>query len=162
YVTTDKVDTKGISFTDSDFSFVRKLNLSGINVLTTGTKPIPMGDYTEEKQEQTKFVDICIDESGNYIALDILRGRLFGYDKQGNMLFAFGGLGSEDGQFSSPISIARFQNRLYVLDYLKNTLTVFSTTSYGSLLYSAIAANDSGNYQQAAELWKKVYSYNAN
>lgn len=162
YVTTDKIDTKGMSFTDSDYAFVKKLNLSGVNVLNTEDRPIPMGDYTEEKSEQSRFVDVCVDEQGNVVALDILRGRLFGYDKLGNMLFAFGGLGEDDGQFSSPVALAQYNGYLYVLDYLKNSLTVFTPTAYGELLYSAIRANDSEDYALAAELWESVYAYNTN
>ena len=42
------------------------------------------------------FVDITSDSYGNYYALDGKRGRVFAYDVDGNLLYAFGALGKFD------------------------------------------------------------------
>lgn len=171
YVTTDKVDTSKMktvkAFENNDFSFVRKLNLSGINVMYNKGKLIPIGDYileeySSKKIVQSRFVDSCIDELGIYTAMDITHGRLFGYDSFGNMLYVFGGYGSKDGEFLSPVSIEQCQSKLYVLDYLKNSITIFKTSQYGKLLKESILTYNQGNYEQASLLWEKVYSYNSN
>ena len=51
------------------------------------------------------ITDITALDSGIYFAVDKVRGHIFGYDTQGNMLFAFGGNGNMDGYFKLPSAI---------------------------------------------------------
>ena len=53
-------------------------------------------------------------------------------------------------------------DRVYVLDRLKNNITVFEPTEYGALVKQAVLAYDLGHYSEAELLWKQVLERNAN
>ena len=110
----------------------------------------------------SKLYDITVMENDIYVALDHTRGRLFGYDSQGVMLWAFGTTGNSEGAFSSAVSIEHMGRDLFVLDELGGTITVFNTTEYGDLIYNAIDAYLSGDYDGSAVLWEDVLKLNAN
>ena len=97
-----------------------------------------------------------------YVCLDRNRGRLFGYDDQGRMVFAFGGNGNMDGYFRRPSAIDHVGHELYVVDSLDNSITVFVPTQFGELVYDAIEQFDKGQYEASGESWKKVMNQNGN
>ena len=101
-------------------------------------------------------------ESGIYVAVDRVRGRLFGYDTQGNMLWAFGGPGGSDGYFKRPVSLEHMGYDLLVLDQQECSITVFTPTEYGSLIYTATEQYLSGFYEESAETWRRVLAHNGN
>ena len=51
---------------------------------------------------------------------------------------------------------------LIVLDQLKNNITIFEPTEYGSTIYSAIETYLKGEYDESAVLWQEVLKLNAN
>ena len=51
---------------------------------------------------------------------------------------------------------------LLVLDALDCSVTLFTTTEYGTLIYQAIDEFDAGNYTQSGETWQKVMDINGN
>ena len=102
------------------------------------------------------------DAEGIYFAVDKVRGHIFGYDTQGNMLFAFGGNGNMDGYFKLPSAIDHMGNDLLVLDAQNASITVFTPTEYGNLIYQAIAEYDAGDYEASGETWRKVMAMNGN
>ena len=97
-----------------------------------------------------------------YVGLDRNRGRLFGYDDQGRLLFAFGSNGNMDGYFRRPSAIEHIGHDLYVLDSQDCSLTVFTPTEFGSLVYQAIEEFDEGKYTESGETWQKVMDINGN
>ena len=97
-----------------------------------------------------------------YIAADKIRGRLFGYDSQGVMLWAFGTKGNADGAFNRPTALDHMGYDLLVLDGLKNSVTVFTPTEYGQMIYDATDTYLKGDYDESAELWEEVMKLNAN
>ena len=97
-----------------------------------------------------------------YVAVDRMRGRLFGYDSQGVMLWAFGTKGSQDGTFNRAIALDHMGYDLFVVDEMKNSITVFTPTEYGQMIYDATDAYLSGDYTASDELWQQVMKLNAN
>ena len=97
-----------------------------------------------------------------YVAMDSTRGRLFGYDSQGIMLWAFGTKGTTDGAFNRGVSIEHMGYDLLVLDSLKNTITVFTPTEYGNTIYNATEEYLNGHYDESADLWREVLKMNSN
>lgn len=106
--------------------------------------------------------DITAMDNGVYFLLDKVRGRLFGYDDQGRLLYAFGGVGTMDGYFRQPVAVEHMGHDLLVLDSLECSITVFTPTTYGADIYLAIEQFQKGKYEQSGETWQKVMNQNGN
>ena len=145
---------------------IRRLNSLGGDILIKNDRFPPVGDlwWIEQGSETagpSKFVDITVLDNDIYVALDKSRGRLFGYDSQGVLLWAFGTRGNVEGAFTGPISVEHMGYDLLVLDQLENSVTLFRTTEYGQTIYSASEAYLKGNYDESADLWRSVLKMNA-
>ena len=148
---------------------IRRLNSLGTNILIeNGTFP-PVGDVqwaagnlNIDQSGPARFIDIAVLDNNIYVALDENHNRLFGYDHQGNMLWAFGGRGNALGYFNKPVAIESMGHDLLVLDSLDDSLTVMTPTEYGSLIYQATAEYNRGEYDKSAETWMEVLKQNGN
>ena len=147
---------------------VRRLNLMGNDILVrNGDYPI-YGDLYFGNGGGIKgasyFVDVTALENDAYVCLDKNRGRLFGYDEQGKMLFAFGGNGNIDGYFrqNSAAAIDHMGYDLLVLDALDCSITMFSTTEFGQVVYDAMYLFDQGEYDLSGEAWQRAMEINGN
>ncbi|MBQ6256185.1 MAG: gluconolactonase, partial [Clostridia bacterium] len=105
---------------------------------------------------------ITVLDSDIYIAFDRTRGRVFGYDPQGIMLWAFGTKGNSEGAFLSAVSIEHMGNDLFCLDENESSITVFTPTEYGNLIYQASDQYLRGDYDGSADTWREVLKLNAN
>lgn len=145
---------------------VRRLNLLGNDILVRNGEFDIIGDlYYGETQGyvgSSRFIDITAMENDVYVALDRNRGRLFAYDDQGRMLFAFGGGGSIDGCFRYASAIDHIGHDMLVLDSSDCSLTVFTPTEFGGLVYQAIEEFQSGQYTESGNTWRKVMELNGN
>lgn len=145
---------------------IRKLNLMGNDILVrNGNFPV-FGDMywgnNAGYDGPSRLVDITVFDNDVYVALDRNRGRLFGYNDQGRMLFAFGGPGNMDGYFRYPVAIEHMGYDLLVLDSQDCALTLFTPTEFGRLIYQAIDQFDEGMYVESGETWQKVMDINGN
>lgn len=50
----------------------------------------------------SRIIDVVVREKGIYSVIDSTRGRIFTYDHEGNLLYIFGGIGSQEGTFDTP------------------------------------------------------------
>ncbi|MCQ2457835.1 MAG: hypothetical protein MJ142_03765 [Clostridia bacterium] len=147
---------------------VRRLNGVGTDILIKNDRYPPIGDlYWEEQTNNqvygpSRFTDITVFDNDIYVLVDRIRGRIFGYDSQGIMLWAFGTKGNIDGAFNGAVSIEHMGYDLFVLDQLKGNITVFKPTEYGTKIYSAIETYLAGDYDSSATLWNEVMKLNAN
>ena len=146
---------------------IRRLNGLGTDILIKNDHFPPIGDLYWLEGDSTyygpsRLTDITVLDNDIYVALDRIRGRLFGYDSQGVMLWAFGTRGGTDGAFSRAISIEHMGTDLMVLDETKNSVTVFTPTEYGNTIYRATALYQEGEYDQSADEWRNVMKMNAN
>ncbi len=145
---------------------IRKLNSIGSDILVKNDWYPPIGDLHWEEQSQdygpSKFADITVLDSDIYVAFDRTRGRFFGYDPQGIVLWAFGTKGNSDGAFLAPVSIEHMGNDLYALDENECSITVFMPTEYGRLIYQACDQYLNGDYDGSADSWREVLKLNAN
>lgn len=113
YVTT-------ITFSEYDLKWdnakpIRRLNGVGGDILIKNDRYPPIGDLwwiegastnDDGKNGPSKFIDITVlSKNDIYIALDKTRGRMFGYDSQGVLLWAFGTQGNINGAFIRPVSL---------------------------------------------------------
>ncbi len=145
---------------------VRKINLMGNDILVrNGEWPI-YGDIHMGSgggyEGPSYFSDVTVFTNDIFVCLDRNRGRCFGYDDQGHMVFAFGGNGNMDGYFRRPVAIEHYNHDLYVLDTLDCAITVFVPTEFGALVYDAIDKFDQGDYTASGESWERVMQLNGN
>lgn len=151
---------------NGDAKVIRRLNAIGDDILVRNDRYYPSGDldWTDEGDVSgpSKMTDITVLDNDIYIALDRVRGRLFGYDTQGIMLWAFGGVGNSDGYFLNPVALDHMGTDLLVLDANECSVTVFTTTEYGALIYAANERYIKGDYDGSAELWREVLRLNGN
>lgn len=146
---------------------IRRLNAIGNDILIKSDKrqpPIGDLDWTDDADISgpSKLIDVTVLENDVYIALDRTRGRLFGYDTQGIMLWGFGGTGNSDGYFLNPVALDHSGNDLMVLDAIECSVTVFTPTSYGMMIYDAYEKYLKGDYDASADTWREVLKLNGN
>lgn len=165
YVTTTTFDEYDLKWDNA--KPIRRLNSLGNDILIKNDRYPPIGDLYWVEQDNnyygpSRFTDITVLQDDIYVALDRTRGRLFGYDSQGVMLWAFGSRGTLEGAFNSPVALEHMGRDLIVLDQQKNNITVFSPTEYGTLIYDAISTYQKGDYDASAVIWEQVMKLNAN
>ncbi len=146
---------------------IRRLNGLGSDILVRNDNYFPIGDiwWTDAESPYygpSRFTDITVFDNDIYVALDRIRGRLFGYDDQGVMLWAFGTRGGVDGAFIRAVSLEHMGYDLMVLDETKNSVTVFTPTEYGQMIYNATELYQNGEYTASSDEWKNVMKLNAN
>lgn len=161
------------SKTQDSVKAVMCINSAGQDILRRyGMIPI-LGDVnwtlatdTEDSQSADKksstFEDIAVDEAGCYYVADSQRSRIFAYDNDGNLLYAFGTSGTENGNNMNPTAIVCFGNQLVVLDSGSNKLSVYAPTAYGKAIKSAALAYSQGHYQESLKKWQSVHKFNGN
>ena len=145
---------------------VRRLNMMGSDILIRNGNWVICGDIWIDNaggfSGPSLLTDVTAFENESYVVLDRNRGRLFGYDDQGNLLFAFGGSGNVDGYFRTPSAIEHMGYDLLVLDQVDCSLTIFTPTEYGSLIYEAMDLFKAGDYTGSEAAWQKVIALNGN
>jgi tetratricopeptide (TPR) repeat protein len=108
------------------------------------------------------LVDITVMDNDTYYALDSKRGRVFGYDFQGNILYAFGGNGYREGYFRNPTALESMGTSLLILDSDLNSLTLMKQTEFGALITNALNEYQKSEYEISAEYWREVLKRNGN
>ena len=144
---------------------VRRLNPSGEDVIQQTAVPLS-GDLdwrlSGAYSGASRIVDVAVRNQGIYSILDSSRGRIFTYDHEGNLLYIFGGMGSQEGTFTTPVAIDTIGEQVLVLDSNKNLIDLFKPTAYGSLINQAVGLRYDGDEVQAVECWKEVLKLDSN
>ena len=145
---------------------VKKLNAAGKNIfagldVSFGDHK-PMYDSSQNKLYSTSIVDIDISEDGCINCLDFTTGRVFQYDEDCNLLFITGAIAKQIGGFDHATAVESFDDRLYVLDSSKDTVTVFRETSFGETVHRAAALYNAGYYEEALDPWEDVLARDGN
>lgn len=145
---------------------MRRLNLLGNDIMVRNGEFPVIGDQWDAEvpgySGASMMVDITALDNEVFFGLDKTRGRVFAYDDQGRMLFAFGGAGSIDGCFRMPAAIDHMGYDILVLDSMDNSLTVFTPNEFGSLVYTAIDSFKAGDYEASGNAWQEVLKLNGN
>ena len=107
-------------------------------------------------------MDVVYRDHGIYSLLDARRGRVFTYDHEGNLLYIFGGIGTQEGTFRTPAAIEQLGSRLLVLDAQQGNVNIFSETEYGRLINQAVSLRYNGDEALAVPLWSEVLRLDEN
>jgi DNA-binding beta-propeller fold protein YncE len=145
---------------------VRRLNPQGKDVIQKGENGNVGGDIRiglyGDYSGPSEIVDVVYRDKGKYSLLDRKRGRIFTYDKEGNLLYIFGGIGLQKGTFQTPAAIEAIEDEILVLDAGRNTILKFKETNYGNLINEAVGLRFDGDETKAIELWKQVLELDEN
>lgn len=158
------IDEKDFIYTVSNFGEqeqkgqVKKLNPLSQNILFAGQKPdLEFFGDTENtysnRVERSNLVAVDVDNEGFISVLDSERGRIFQYDQDCRLLGVFGGSGTQLGTFTNPSDILAIGNEIFVLDSVKNNITMFTLTDYGKAIHKATYLYDQGFFEEALEPW---------
>ncbi len=165
--------------TASDYAPVKMLNPSGQDVLKRGGFYPPSGEVNVNQQPTPQYkktgpsviVDVALGPEGTWSIIDSKRQRVFTYDEDGNLLFAFGDEGSQLGNTTSIAAVDyAFDNSdpenpintLLLLDKANNTITVYKRTEYGDVLVKALKNQRDRNFNLAEEDWRDILQRNSN
>lgn len=159
FVYASNIDSEGVQG-------VRRLNPKGEDVIQKGENANLGGDLIigayGTYAGPSEFTDVVYRGHGIYSLLDRKRGRIFTYDREGNLLYIFGGLGSQEGTFNTPVAIEAAGDQILVLDAYSGAILKFSETEYGSLINDAISLRYDGDETEAIEKWQGVLKLNEN
>ncbi len=153
----------------ADYAPVKKLNTNGDDIMNrTGFYP-PSGEvmisnntYESSVTGPSEIIDVALGPEKTWSIIDESRQRIFTYDKNGNLLFAFGDKGKQLGNIESIEAIAYQDSNMLILDKLSSSITVYSRTEYGDLLINALANDNNRNYEQAEKDYKAILERNIN
>ncbi len=146
---------------------IKKLNSAGTNIfINLGYADNTFGDaltkYYRGQTYSSQITDVDIGVNGTINLLDLKTGRVFQYDDECNLLFIFGGKGSQKGTFTTVNAVESLGTNVYVLDGRKSSITVFKQTEFGNLVHEAITLFNSGKYEEARGPWEEVLRRDSN
>ena len=157
---------------DSTYAMLKKFNLSADEVLKRLGYYPPAGDISAKDFSYTtatvvgnqdgasQMIGVALGTNNTYTLFDKKRNKIFTYDAEGNLLYAFGGTGSQYGLFTQISNGCYVGEDLYVLDGGQGQITRFTRTEYGALLHETIEYNNNREYEKSVENWKKVLKQN--
>ena len=180
YVTNSEIDANkqysAIKSKSADNSPVKKLNSAGTEIMKRNGFFDPGGEVAVSTISRTngvsKIIDVAIGPNGSWTILDNdvknndARMRMFTYDQNGNLLFAFGDKGDLLGQGQSFVSITYQEvdgvTYLLALDQYSAKITVYSPTEYCDTIMNALANENVHNYSESIRFWQDVLTKNNN
>ncbi len=152
----------------STYAPVKKINPSGTDVLKRNGFFPPSGNilfdaYTGKASvEPSEISEVELLENGLYALVSSNENRMYFYDSNGNLLYAFGGEGNSAGLFNELSAITHNNDCLYALDSISGNITIFEKTEYGSLIDKVLYYQESRQYDKASNLWEEILSKNNN
>ena len=120
--------------------------------------------YPNSPTGVSRVEDVACGPEKTWSIIDINRSKIYTYDYDGNLLFAFGDTGSQLGNLSSIQAIAYQGDKLLVLDGTGTgqKLAVYNRTEYGDVLISALRYQNERQYDKAIDAWKEILMRNSN
>ena len=174
YVTTSTIDEGNVegAITGKDKSGtnspVKLLNANGSEIMRRNGFWMPAGEIdfssrsTDEITGVSTIIDAAVGPEDTWSIIDEKRNRIYTYDFDGNLLFAFGDNGTMLGNLGSIEAIAYQGETMLILDKTNDNITVFQRTEYGDILLDAIAAEATQDFDLAISLWTDVLKRNSN
>ena len=113
----------------------------------------------------SKIVDVAVGPEKTWSIIDNKRSKVFTYDFDGNLLFAFGDVGSLLGNISEGfLRAVEYQgDAMLLLDSSeKASFTVYQRTEYGDVILRAIENQNDRRYDEAINDWTDILKRNSN
>ena len=130
---------------------LKKFNMAGVNMLDRGSV-------------DNNVADVATGQIDNIFAVST-SGYIYEYNREGNLIFLFGGRDdgrNRGGLFVSAAAIdVDSRGNLYVLDTEANSIQVFEKTEYAQTVHEAMSLYQRGQYVESKEPWEAVLSQNS-
>ena len=177
YVTTSSIDENKVQSaitgksTSGDYAPVKMLNAAGTEIMRRNGFYPPSGevDMTKVKVSDTIFgvstiVDVAPGPEKTWSIIDQKRSKVFTYDYDGNLLFAFGDTGRQLGNISSKglAGVVYQGDNMLLLDRTAKSFTVYERTEYGDILINALRNQNERRYDKAIDDWMEILKRNSN
>lgn len=179
------IASRGNKSLASDYAPIKLLNQKGDEIMRRNGFWPPVGeiDYTAvetnddyeitgdivEAQKNTALgspstlIDVAAGPQKTWTTVDQKRSRLYTYDYDGNLLFAFGDKGSQVGNMQRIVALDyQDEETLLVLDGETSSITVFKITDYGRILMQALQHQNEYKYDLAVNDWREILKRNTN
>jgi tetratricopeptide (TPR) repeat protein len=147
---------------------VKLLNAAGDEIMRRNGFQKPAGeiDYssynTQSKSGVSTLIDVAVGPEQTWSVIDEKRNKIYTYDFDGNLLFAFGDQGQQLGNLSNIEAITYQGDTLLILDKGNNTITVYERTEYGNILMQALYHQNTRQYDKAVADWTEILMRNSN
>ncbi len=108
--------------------------------------------------------DVAVGDAGTWSITDTKRSKIYTYDFDGNLLFAFGDRGNlQLGNLTTLKAIAYQGDVLLALDSgTSKSITAYERTEYGNILYEAVNDQRNREYDKAIDNWTEILMRNSN
>ncbi len=174
YVTTSSVDAEKVESAinskskSGDYAPVKMLNAAGSEIMRRNGFYPPSGEIDIRKTKDSDDIsgvstitDVAAGPEKTWSIIDQKRGKVFTYDYDGNLLFAFGdSKGNQLGNISKPAGVVYQGDNMLILD--SSSFTVFERTEYGDILINALKNQNERRYDKAIDDWRKILQRNSN
>ena len=176
YVTTDDIDEETLSTAitagNAAYAPVKRLNNQGVDIMRRNGFHIPAGEIAFENKEggastesatgPSSLIDVALGPNGMWSVIDSKRCRIYTYDNDGKLLFAFGDKGTQLGNLSQPTAISYNGSALLVLDSQLESITIYKREPYGDIIDRALAHTEKRQYSEALQDWRDINRSNLN
>ena len=112
----------------------------------------------------SRVVDVAVGPENTWSIIDNKRSKVFTYDFDGNLLFAFGDSGTLLGNIpKDALNAVVYQgDTMLLLDRQNGSFTSYNRTEYGDVLIAALENQNARRYDAAIEDWTEVLKRNSN
>ncbi len=163
------------------YSPVKKLNSMGNEIMKRNGFFDPGGEVVDTlsavEQKVSTIIDVAIGDEGSWTILDSSRQRTYTYDKNGNLLFAFGNTGDQLGNNAACIGLTyqpvynrdetAFEDYKYNMVILDKSeigcyITVYKPTEYCDMIMHALHNENDHKFSDTINYWQDVLTRNNN
>ncbi len=156
-----------------DYAPVKMLNAAGDEIMRRNGFYPPSGEVDTKQMEITDKIhgsstvcDVAVGPEKTWSIIDKKRSKVFTYDFDGNLLFAFGDNGSQTGNISegSLVGITYQGDKMLLLSKsdISFTFTIYERTEYGDILIRALENQNNRRNDQAYADWTEILKRNSN
>ena len=156
-------DTKG------DYAPVKLLNPAGDEIMRRNGFWPPAGEINymtmgaKASSGVSRVEDVACGPEGTWSIFDYHRSKIFTYDYDGNLLFAFADTGNQLGNFTErSIRAICYQDDVFLVLDSSGNITVFKRTEYGDVLIRALYHQNQRLYDLALNDWSEILMRNSN
>ncbi len=156
-----------------DYAPVKMLNAAGDEIMRRNGFYPPSGEVDTKRMKLTDKIhgssavaDVAVGPEKTWSIIDKKRSKVFTYDFDGNLLFAFGDFGSQTGNISegSLVGITYQEDKMLLLSKsdLSFTFTIYERTEYGDILIRALENQNNRRNDLAYADWTEILKRNSN
>ncbi len=154
-----------------DYAPVKMLNAAGDEIMRRNGFYPPSGEVdmnkasiTDTIQGPSKVMDVAVGPEQTWSIIDNKRSKVFTYDFDGNLLFAFGDMGTQLGNIAADsLAAVTYQgDNMLLLDKSQKIFTVYKRTQYGDILVDALKNQNERRYDESIDDWTEILKRNSN